>query len=140
MKLNNRQIAEVKNQMGAKPVPAKDPAVATFMERYGRHTFYVDLTGLHFFQLEQEQQVPDCQSAILVRVARWANEDRESLLGHMPVKVLPEVKVILSLSREQPKVGDVAKDAAAPETGQPNPMEERAAMQAGARAAAKTEN
>ncbi|MGY8651816.1 MAG: hypothetical protein ACKVKM_13560 [Verrucomicrobiia bacterium] len=138
MKLNNRQIAEVKNQMGAKPIPAKDPAVATFMERYGRHTFYLDLTGLHFFQLEQEQQVPDCQSAILVRIARWADESRESLLGHMPVRVLPDVKVILSLGREQQKAeGEVAPE---PDTDQPNPMEERLAMQASARAAAKTEN
>ena len=134
MKLNNRQIAEVKNQTGAKPIPAKAPPVADFMARYGRHTFYLDPVGLHFFQPDQEQHMDDALALILVRVARWKDENRESLLGHLPVKVLPEVKAIVTPSRKRPEAATedmVDLDA-------PGRMAaDKAAMQAAAMAAAR---
>lgn len=135
MKLNNRQIAEVKNQTGAKPIPAKAPPVADFMARYGRHTFYLDPVGLHFFQPDQEQHMTDALALILVRVARWKDENRESLLGHLPVKVLPEVKAVVTPSRKRPEAA--TEDMVDLEA--PSQMAEKAAMQASAMATARAE-
>lgn len=85
MKLTDHQIAQIKEQMGAEPVAADDPAAEVLTDHFGEHTFYVDEAGLHIFETEQTELKTGPCSAHPVKVASWTNEDREALSIHDPV-------------------------------------------------------
>lgn len=84
MKLSPPQIAQVKEQVGAEPVPA-GPISEELTKHFGDHTFYVDGQGLHIFQTEQTEVESGSCNILPVRVASWANEERDALAPHDPV-------------------------------------------------------
>lgn len=85
MKLTDQQISQIKEQIGAEPVPAQSPATETLAQHFGEHTFYVDESGLHFFEtVEAQPESGPCQVQP-VRVATWTNEKRDALAPHDPV-------------------------------------------------------
>jgi hypothetical protein len=85
MKLTNQQIAQIKDQIGAEPVPAQSPATQTLAQHFGEHTFYVDEAGLHFFESGETQSDSGPCEVHPVRVATWTDEKREALAPHDPV-------------------------------------------------------
>src|SRR3546814_899521 len=50
MRLSNAQIADVKEQTGAEPIPEEHPNLGELREAFGDHTFYLDQTGLHVLE------------------------------------------------------------------------------------------
>lgn len=85
MKLTDQQIAQIKDQLGADPVPADSPATKTLAQHFGEHTFYVDEDGLHFFETLEAEAENGSNDVHPVRVATWTNENREALSPHDPV-------------------------------------------------------
>lgn len=97
MKLTDQQITQIKDQIGAEPVPAHGPATETLTKHFGEHTFYVDESGLHFFEsIEDEADNGPCQVQP-VRVATWTNEKREALAPHDPV--VGDLKVAIDMEQ-----------------------------------------
>ena len=85
MKLTDQQIAQIKEQIGAEPVPAQSPATQTLSQHFGEHTFYVDEAGLHFFETAESPSDDGPCDVHPVRVATWTDEKREALSPHDPV-------------------------------------------------------
>jgi len=84
MKLTEPQIAQVKEQIGADPVPV-GPTSELLTKHFGDHTFYVDDEGLHVFQSEQAELESGPCNILPVRVATWTNEKKDALAPHDPV-------------------------------------------------------
>lgn len=85
MKLTAPQIAQVKEQIGAEPVPAEGPTTELLAKHFGDHTFYVDDQGLHIFQTEQAEPESGPCNIRPVKVASWTNEKKDALAPHDPV-------------------------------------------------------
>ena len=85
MKLTVEQVAQIKDQVGAEPVPAESPATETLAKHFGKHTFYVTEEGIHFFEAAEPQVNRGPCDVHPVKVAAWTNEKREALAPHDPV-------------------------------------------------------
>ena len=85
MKLTAPQIAQIKDQIGADPVPDNSPTTDMLAKHFGEHTFYVDQDGLHIFQTELTETESGPCNVHSVRVASWTNEKRDALERHDPV-------------------------------------------------------
>ncbi len=85
MKLTDEQIAQIKDQLGADPVPADNPAMKMLAQHFGEHTFYVDEDGLHFFETLETEAASGPNDVRPVRIATWTDEKREALSPHEPV-------------------------------------------------------
>lgn len=81
MKLSATQIRNVETQLGVQPVPEEHPVTANLKEAFGDHTFFLDAAGLNIVEADQ---APDSAGANVVKLASWANEERNQLLGHQP--------------------------------------------------------
>jgi hypothetical protein len=85
MKLTDQLIEQIKELIGAEPVPALSPATQTLSEHFGELTVYVDEAGLHFFETIETQSESGPCDVHPVRVATWTDEKREALSPHDPV-------------------------------------------------------
>lgn len=95
MKLTDPQIAQIKEQIGADPVPAESPATELLTKHFGKHTFYVDEAGLQYFEAIETPKQKGARSVQPVRVADWADEKRDSLAPHEPV--VGSVSVVIDI-------------------------------------------
>jgi len=81
MKLSTDQIAAVKAELGASPLPPDHPVVPELEKAFGDSTFYLDANGLLVFK-PTEPAVADGEDkteAQLVLVAAWTGEDKKAL-------------------------------------------------------------
>jgi len=101
MKLSATQIRTVEAQLGVKPVPEEHPVTADLKEAFGDHTFFLDAAGLNIVEPDPS---PDVASANVVKVASWANDERNQLLGHQP----ETLAVTVDLSADQPEPPNTA--------------------------------
>lgn len=78
MKLNTDQVAAIKEQTNADPVPEDNPAIDALRDAFGDHTFYVDTRGLHVFE---SVDLPDHEGepATVIQVASWSDEEMTTL-------------------------------------------------------------
>ncbi len=75
MKLNEHQMAVVRDQLGADPLPETHPSYPALTQAFGEHSFYVSDQGLLVVQ-----QVPEApQTGRLVLVAAWTDDSKSEL-------------------------------------------------------------
>lgn len=96
MRLSNAQIAAVKEQTGADPIPEEHPNLSDLREAFGDHTFYLDQTGLHVLEdasggepANENEAAPEPNGAdktqlAIIRVASWTDDERTTLGTHEP--------------------------------------------------------
>ena len=95
MKLTDAQIAQIKDRVGAEPVPAESPATAMLSGHFGHHTFYVNEEGLHVFEAVDDTVERGPCEVHPVRLATWTSEKRDALSRHDPV--IGAAKVIIDI-------------------------------------------
>ena len=78
MKLSSQQVAAVKQELGADPLPDTNPAMESLRGAFGDHTFYVGVDGLFVFEPVNEAEASD-DSAQLILVAAWTDENKNAL-------------------------------------------------------------
>jgi hypothetical protein len=75
MKLTDAQVAVVREELGADPLPDSHPSYPALSQAFGEHSFYVSDQGLLVFQ-----QVPEePQTGRLVLVAAWTDDSKSEL-------------------------------------------------------------
>ena len=82
MKLNARQIAQVRDQTGAGPIPETHPTLPQLQDTFGDHTFYISPNGLCVWEWDNEDSGAPKAKAMVV--ASWANDDKTELAPHEP--------------------------------------------------------
>jgi hypothetical protein len=85
MKLSNSQITQIKEHVGADPVPADSAAANSLTRTFGDHTFYVDQSGLHVFEIAGVDETSGGDRVFPVRIASWTDDKKNSLSPHEPV-------------------------------------------------------
>lgn len=81
MKLNAAQLPNVEQQLGVEALPEEHPVMPKLVEAFGEHTFFVDAAGLHIVEVITATET---SSGTVVRLARWAGEERDKLEVHEP--------------------------------------------------------
>ena len=92
MKLSAQQIADVRDTLGASPIPEEHPSLGQLQQAFGDHTFYLHEQGLSAFFGSDEIQMPEGGPKLMM-LATWTDGDRTQLEGIDPVPtghVLPE--------------------------------------------------
>ncbi len=85
MKLNTQQVSAIKEQIGAEPVEPTSDAETQLREAFGEHTFYADVNGLFVFEPASQETPPEsAESALVIQVAAWANEEKDTLRSIEP--------------------------------------------------------
>ena len=85
MKLTDMQIEQIKDQLGANPVPPVSPTADLLTKHFGDHTFFIDDHGLHIFEMEHIDEGSGPMVVHPVRVASWAGEAKDALVPHDPI-------------------------------------------------------
>jgi len=78
MKLTTKQIAAVKQEIGAEPLEEQNPAMDALRDAFGNHTFYVGVEGLFVLEPANDPTHPG-DPAHLVLVAAWTDEQKNAL-------------------------------------------------------------
>lgn len=78
MKLTSKQIAAVKQEIGAEPLEDQNPAMGALRDAFGDHTFYVGVEGLFVLEPANDPSHPG-DPAQLVLVAAWTDEQKNAL-------------------------------------------------------------
>lgn len=81
MKLDAAQQRKVQDQVGAAAVPEEHPAADNLKEAFGDHTFFLDSNGLN---IVEPHPAHEGSTAVVVKLASWANEEKTELLQHEP--------------------------------------------------------
>tara|TARA_R110000868_G_scaffold273621_6_gene532784 strand:+ start:88 stop:402 length:315 start_codon:yes stop_codon:yes gene_type:complete len=85
MKLNTQQVFAIKEQLGADPVEQKSDAETQLREAFGEHTFYADVNGLFVLEPASSEDSPEsAESAHVIQIAAWANEEKDTLKSIEP--------------------------------------------------------
>lgn len=100
MKLSARQIAQIKDRIGAQPVPDNHPLVPQLTDLFGSHTFFLDREGLDIVETAEPESVR-ARTATVVKLARWADDKRTTLAPHAPVPT--DVVVEIGPETAEPK-------------------------------------
>lgn len=79
MKLTNQQVVAVREQTGADPIDDENPAMDTLREAFGDHTFYADINGLFVVEPIDEEPSEGGETAELVQICAWTDEQRTAL-------------------------------------------------------------
>ncbi|MEZ5830587.1 MAG: hypothetical protein R3D05_05370 [Dongiaceae bacterium] len=79
MKLKETQVDQVLEQLSAEVIPDDHPTVAELESVFGPHTFFIGTEGLHVVERGGEDAIGK-QATYIVKVARWADERRTSLV------------------------------------------------------------
>lgn len=79
MKLKEKQVEQVLDQLPAEVIPDDHPTVPQLESVFGQHTFFVGSEGLHV--VERGAADADGEHATyVVKVAHWADEQKTSLI------------------------------------------------------------
>lgn len=83
MKLTSAQIQHVQQQVGVEPIAEEHPVMPQLKDVFGDHTFYLLADGLQILEPVEHPET-EGQAAQVVMLAKWANEDRTSLVPQTP--------------------------------------------------------
>lgn len=75
MKLDDRQLAHVREQINADPLEDTHPAMGTLIKGFGDHTFYVDPNGIYIFLPSDQND----HQLVLVQIAGVDENDPEQM-------------------------------------------------------------
>jgi hypothetical protein len=78
MKLNAQQVAAVRRQVEADPLPEDNPAMTQLVNVFGLHTFYVGVEGLLVLEPANDP-ASQGEPARFIRLAAWTDEQRSAL-------------------------------------------------------------
>ena len=83
MKLNSTQVERTLDQFEARPIPDDHPLIPQLNGLFGEHTFFLDRRGLNIVE-PVEAAGATAQSAKVVNLASWSDDNRSSLELHEP--------------------------------------------------------
>ena len=83
MKLNSAQLERTLGQFEARPIPDDHPLIPQLNDLFGEHTFFLDSHGLNIVE-PAEAAGSGAQSAKVVNVANWSDDDSTGLELHEP--------------------------------------------------------
>jgi hypothetical protein len=84
MKLTSAQVERTINQFEAQAIPDGHPAVPQLNEMFGDHTFLLDSNGLNILEPADEAPRERVQSARVINLANWSDENLTRLAPHEP--------------------------------------------------------
>ncbi|MBP0578758.1 hypothetical protein J8I29_05515 [Labrys sp. LIt4] len=93
MKLTSVRIERALTQMDGRVIPESNPIVQELISIFGDHTFFVSNAGLSTVE-PVEANDAELDKVRIVRLARWADESKASLVPHPPINT--ETMVTLS--------------------------------------------
>lgn len=94
MKLSSARIEQALVQFQAHAIPDSHPVVPQLNRMFGDHTFFLNEGGLHIVE-PNEIAGGGTQTAKVVSLAHWKDENRNSLMAHQPEPT--DVLVVLGL-------------------------------------------
>jgi hypothetical protein len=83
MKLNPAQVERTLGQFDARAIPDDHPVIPQLNDLFGEHTFFLDQHGLNIVE-PVEAAGAGAQSAKVVNLGNWSDEDRSGLELHEP--------------------------------------------------------
>lgn len=83
MKLNSALVQRTLDEFDAQAIPDNHPAVPQLNEVFGEHTFFLNGSGLHVVEPVEPAQA-DPEAGKVVKLAAWADANRNSLAPHEP--------------------------------------------------------
>lgn len=83
MKLNSTLIEQTVTQLDVDPIPEQHPVVPQLHQVFGDHTFFLDPDGLLIVE-PSEPNASGEPTGEVVKVARWSDSDRSSLMPQPP--------------------------------------------------------
>jgi hypothetical protein len=84
MRLTSAQIERTLSQFEAQAIPESHPVLPRLNELFGDHTFFVDSEGLNIVEPTGEPVTERTQTARVVNVANWSDDNLSSLAAHEP--------------------------------------------------------
>ena len=83
MKLTSSLVERTLSQFEGQAIPDDHPMVSKLSELFGDHTFFLDSNGLNIVELADFPRTGP-QTARVVNIADWSDEERTSLSLHEP--------------------------------------------------------
>lgn len=83
MKLTSAQVERTLSQFDAEAVPDDHPAVPQLNRLFGEHTFFLSGDGLNIVEPAESPRM-EAQSATIVNIASWSDDNRTGLQPHEP--------------------------------------------------------
>jgi hypothetical protein len=83
MKLNSAQLERTLGQFEARAIPDDHPVIPQLKDLFGEHTFFLDSHGLNIVE-PVEATGAAAQSAKVVNLASWSDDNRSGLEPHEP--------------------------------------------------------
>jgi hypothetical protein len=99
MRLNSVLVEQAADQLQADPIPDQHPAMPQLNQVFGDHTFFLDGSGLHIVEPGEPNAAGD-PTGNVVRIARWNDESRTSLVPQPPE--LTGAVVVFSMEEPDP--------------------------------------
>jgi len=84
MQLTPAQVKRTLAQFEAQEVPADHSAIAQLTRLFGEHTFFLDRNGLNIVEPAEAAAGAAAQSAKVVNLANWSDDDSTGLELHEP--------------------------------------------------------
>jgi hypothetical protein len=75
MKLTSTQVERTLDQIEARAIPDDHPVISQLNDLFGDHTFFLDSNGLNIVEPAESAQAGIVQSAKIVNVASWGDDD-----------------------------------------------------------------
>ena len=79
MKLKEKQVEQVLDQLPAEVIPDDHPTVPQLESVFGTHTFFIGADGLHVVERGGGDAGGE-QATYLVKVAHWSDDRKTSLI------------------------------------------------------------
>ena len=84
MKLNSAQLERTLGQFEARAIPDDHPVIPQLNDLFGEHTFFLDRNGLNIVEPAEAAAGAAAQSAKVVNLASWSDDDPTGLELHEP--------------------------------------------------------
>jgi hypothetical protein len=84
MKLNSAQLERTLGQFEAQAIPDDHPVIPQLKDLFGEHTFFLDRKGLNIVEPAEAAAGAAAQSAKIVNLANWSDDDSTGLELHEP--------------------------------------------------------
>ena len=84
MKLNSAQLERTLGQFEAQAIPDDHPVIPQLKDLFGEHTFFLDRNGLNIVEPAGAAVGAAAQSAKVVNLANWSDDDSTGLELHEP--------------------------------------------------------
>ena len=89
MKLSSAQIERTLSQFEAEGIPESHLVLPRLNGLFRDHTFFVDSEGLNIVEPIDEPATEGTQTARVVNVANWSDENLSSVAAHEPSQLTP---------------------------------------------------